>query len=301
MSFSYKVKCELCKAPVQRLCCARAEAYGILLYCNTFTSQEIRITTENPEFSARLPRVFQRAFSLHFDQAPEEGMQTGKRIFQILEKDKLDRIVNTFGYDPRQNPILHINFGMLEEECCRVSFLRGAFLAGGSVTDPEKRYHLELATSHVQASRELSALLGEMGFEPKNVMRKGYSVTYFKQSENIEDFLTKMGAPSAAMDVMTAKVDKEIRNSANRATNCDMANMDKTLDASREQVAAMKKLQEHGQLALLPDKLRDAAQLRLDNPEISLSELAALCSPPVSKSCINHRIQKIMELARKIQ
>jgi DNA-binding protein WhiA len=300
LSFSYKAKCELCKAPVQKLCCARAEAYGILLYCNTFTSQEIRITTENPEFAARLPRVFQRAFNLHFDLQPEND-QTGKRVFQITQREKLDHIVNVFGYDPRQNPVLHINFGMLEDECCRISFLRGAFLSGGSVTAPEKRYHLELATSHIQASRELTALLGEMGFSPKSVMRKGYNVTYFKQSENIEDFLTKMGAPAAAMEVMTAKVDKEIRNSANRATNCDMANMDKTLDAAHEQLAALEKLQQHGKLDALPEKLRDTAKLRMDNPEISLADLAALCSPAVSKSCMNHRMRKMMELAEELK
>lgn len=115
----------------------------------------------------------------------------------------------------------------------------GAFLAGGSVTDPEKRYHMELATSHKQASREVSRLLEEMGFLPRSVQRGASSLIYFKQSEHIEDLLTKIGAPAAAMDIMTAKVDKEIRNGANRAMNCDMANVNKTLDAAQEQVSAI--------------------------------------------------------------
>ena len=267
-SFAYKVRSELCRTAVQLLCCARAEAYGVLLYCNTFTSREIRIITENPEFAARLPRLFQRAFTLRFDRLPEEDTGRGKLIFQITQQDKLNKIINQFGYDPRQNPVLHVNFGMLEDECCRTAFLRGAFLSGGSVTDPEKRYHLELATSHLQASREVSALLTELGFFPRSVMRSGSAVIYFKQSEHIEDFLTKIGAPASAMDIMTAKVDKEIRNGANRAMNCDMANVNKTLDAALEQKNAIEKLRQRGALENLPDKLRQTALLRLQNPEL---------------------------------
>ena len=299
-SFAYKVRSELCRTAVQRLCCARAEAYGVLLYCNTFTSREIRIITENPEFAARLPRLFQRAFSLRFDRLPEEDTGRGKLIFQITQQDKLNKIINQFGYDPRQNPVLHVNFGMLEDECCRTAFLRGAFLSGGSVTDPEKRYHLELATSHLQASREVSALLTELGFFPRSVMRSGSAVIYFKQSEHIEDFLTKIGAPASAMYIMTAKVDKEIRNGANRAMNCDMANVNKTLDAALEQKNAIEKLQQRGALENLPDKLRQTALLRLQYPELSLTQLAERCDPPVTKSCLNHRMRKLMSMAQEL-
>ena len=300
-SFAYKVKSELCRAPVQRLCCARAEAYGVLLYCNTFSPREIRIITENAEFAARLPRLFQRAFGLRFDRLPEEDTAgRGKLIFQITQQDKLNKIVNQFGYDPRQNPVLHVNFGMMEEDCCRTAFMRGAFLSGGSVTDPEKRYHLELTTSHLQASKEVSALLTELGFLPRSVMRSGSAVIYFKQSEHIEDFLTKIGAPAAAMDIMTAKVDKEIRNGANRAMNCDIANVNKTLDAAQEQMNAIEKLQQRGALENLPDKLQQTALLRLQYPELSLTQLAERCDPPVTKSCMNHRMRKIMEEANKL-
>ncbi len=298
-SFAYKVKSELCRTAVQRLCCARAEAYGVLLYGTTFSSCEIRIITENSEFAARLPRLFQRAFGLRFDRVPEEDAGRGKLIFQITQPDKLNKIINLFGYDPKQNPVLHVNFGILEEECCRTAFLRGAFLSGGSVTDPEKRYHLELTTSHLQASREVSALLTELGFMPRSVMRSGNAVTYFKQSEHIEDFLTKIGAPAAAMDIMTAKVDKEIRNGANRAMNCDIANVNKTLDAAQEQMAAIETLQQEGKLENLPDKLQQTAMLRLQHPELSLTQLAERCDPPVTKSCMNHRMRKLMEEANK--
>lgn len=297
MSFSFDAKNELCRLPVQRLCCARAEAYGILLYCNTFSSTEVRIITENPNFAERLPKLFHRAFGLRFDRQPEPGAE-GKMVFQITERKKLDHITNLLGYDPRQNPVLHINFAMLEEECCRSAFLRGIFFAGGSVTDPLKRYHLELTTSHAQASRELDVLLRECGYPPRSVSRNGSFVTYFKQSDQIEDFLTLVGAPVAAMNVMSAKLEKDLRNSVNRRLNCDSANLDKAVLAAQEQLEAIRTLQAAGLLEQLPDKLQLTAALRLENPELTLSELAEVFDPPVSKSCLNHRLRKLLELAK---
>lgn len=300
ISFAGKVKNELCRVGISRQCCARAEGYGVLLYGNTFTPGEIRIITENGDFAARLPKLFQRAFGVKFDRVPEEMNGKGKLIFGITAPEKLEKIINTLGYDARQLTALHVNFGILEEDCCRTAFLRGAFLAGGSVTDPEKRYHLELATSHVPASREVQALMEEMGFLPRSIRRGADALLYFKQSEHIEDFLTKIGAPAAAMDIMTAKVDKEIRNGANRAMNCDMANVNKTLDAAQEQVGAIEKLRRSARWDTLPEKLRQTAALRLEYPELSLVQLAEKCDPPVTKSCMNHRMRKLMEEAKEL-
>ncbi len=297
MSFSFEAKNELCRLPVQKLCCARAEAYGILLYCNTFSATEVRIITENPNFSARLPKLFHRAFGLQFDRQPEPG-QAGKLVFQITDPQKLDHIINLLGYDPRQNLVLHINFAMLEENCCRASFLRGAFFAGGSITDPMKRYHLELSTSHFQVGRELEVLLRECGYPPKGLTRNGAFITYFKQSRQIEDFLTLIGAPVAAMHVMSAKVEKDLRNSVNRRLNCDSANLDKAVEAAQEQVEAIRLLQSRGQLEQLPEKLQTTASLRMEYPELTLSELAEVFDPPVTKSCLNHRLRKLVELSK---
>lgn len=298
MSFSFETKNELCRLPVQRRCCAQAEAYGILLYCHTFSSSEVRIITENSNFAARLPRLFQRAFDLHFDRQPDPNREeAGKMVFQITEREKLDHIIDLLGYDPRQSLALHINFAMVEEECCRASFLRGCFFAGGSITDPSKRYHLELTGSHLQASRELEVLLRESGYPPKSVTRNGSVVTYFKQSDQIEDFLTLIGAPVAAMHIMSTKLEKGIRNSVNRRLNCDSANLDKAVEAAQSQGAAIRRLEAAGRLKDLPDKLRETAALRLEYPELSLSELAETFDPPVTKSCLNHRLRKLMELA----
>ena len=297
MSFSTQVKAELCRAPLNRKCCAQAEAYGVLLYCSLSTPAEVRITTESPEFAARLPQLFQKAFQVRFDRLPAEG--AGKRIFSITQPDKLSALWSVFGHDPAEALVHHINYAVLEEDHCRTAFLRGAFLAGGSVTDPAKRYHLELATSHLSVSRELHALLLEMGFSPKESRRKANAITYFKQSDAIEDVLTAMGAPLAAMELMNAKAEKDLRGSINRRVNCDAANLDKAVDAAQGQIEAIYKLEERGMLENLPDKLKEAVDLRMAHPELTLSQLAELCDPPVSKSAFNHRLRKLMELSKQ--
>ena len=298
MSFSGEVKRELCRVGLGRACCARAEAYGVLLYCNTFTAQELRIITECEEFAIRLPELFDRAFGgLSFDRMPTALEQ--KYIFQINDGEKLERIIDAFGFDARQSPVLHINFGLLEGDCCRAAFLRGAFLAGGSVTDPNKRYHLELETSHAQASRELQALLTDMGQQPKQVARGGYQVTYFKNSDQIEDLLTLMGAPLSAMALMNTRAEKELRNGVNRRVNCESANLDKAVDAAQEQLEAIRRLYELGRVEELSPQLKETVILRETYPELTLSQLAEEFDPPVTKSCLNHRLRKLVELSKK--
>ena len=228
MSFSVDVKTELCRAPLSRKCCAQAEAYGVLLYCNTFHAAQARIVTENGAFAQRLPALLKKAFRLTFDRLPEGG---GKRVFTLDDPAKLEAIHQAFGGHPRALA-LHLNFAVVEEPCCRSAFLRGAFLAGGSVTDPRKGYHLELATSHHSVSREVLALMRELDQEPKSAQRKGNAVIYFKQSEKIEDFLTCVGAPLAAMEVMNAKLERDLRGKVNRRVNCDAANLDKAVEAA---------------------------------------------------------------------
>ena len=297
MSFSSEVKSELCRGAVSRECCACAEMYGVLLCCNTFTPHEIRIITESEPFAQRLPKLLERAFGLAFDRLPADGEQ--KFIFQITEKEKLRRIVDSFGYDPGQSTVLHINFGLLEEECCRGAFLRGVFLSGGSITDPAKHYHLELTTSHAQASRELHALLTDMGHLPRQVTRGGYQVTYFKNCDQIEDILTMIGAPLSAMSLMNLRVEKDLRNDVNRRVNCEAANLDKAVDAAQEQLTAIRILYELDRVESLPDKLKETIILREMYPELTLAQLAAEFDPPVSKSCLNHRLRKLIELSKQ--
>ena len=296
MSFSGDTKGELCREGLSRRCCAQAEAYGVLLFCNTFQPGEIRITTECDPLKERLPALFRRAFRVSFDVTPaDEG---GKGSFLIRDREKIARICEVFGIAWDSAVSLHLNFAVLEEDHCRAAFLRGAFLAGGSVTDPEKGYHLELATSHGAVSRETLALMGEMGLQPKDTTRSANYVLYFKQSDRIEDFLTTIGAGVSAMRVMNARAEKTLRGSVNRRVNCDAANLDKVVSAAQEQIEAIGRLRERGMLEGLSPKLREAAQLRTGHPELTLTQLAELCAPPVTKSCLNHRLRKLMELSR---
>lgn len=295
MSFSSKVKAELCETRLDRKCCAVAEAYGALLYCNSFSPAEIRFITSSDAFAARLPRLMRRAFGLGFDAAPPEGA-SGKRSFVMTDREKIASVFDAFGIDADAALSLHINLGVLENECCRASFIRGAFLAGGSVTDPDKRYHLELCTSHMSVSREAYSILLDMGFSPKETRRSGSSILYFKRSEAMEDFLTTIGAPCSAMDIMSAKVEKDMRNSINRKVNCDSANADKTVAAAQEQLETIRRIDREFGIENLPDVLQEAALLRITNPEASLSDLARLAMPPVSKSCLNHRLKKLLSL-----
>ena len=299
MSFSSDAKAELCRAKADKKCCAIAESYGVLLYCNTFTPREIRIITASDAFAARLPRLFRRAFSVGFDVQPGEEAK-GKRSFIIREKDKIERIFDSFGAEADATLSHHVNFGVIEEECDRVSFLRGAFLAGGSVTDPEKRYHLELATPHHAVSRESYSVLLELGFTARETQRGGNHLLYFKQADVIADFFTALGAPTTAMGVMTAKVEKEMRNTITRQINCDSANADKVVAAAQEQLDAIRHIARTVGLDVLSEPLRDAALLRITNPAASLADLAQLSYPKVTKSCLSHRLRKLMTMAQSL-
>ena len=294
MSFSSDAKRELCRDRLDSREAAAAECYGVLLYCHSFTPREIRVITASPDFAQRLPRLFRRAFSLSFDRLPPEGA-AGKQSFLITDDTKLRQVFSAFDLEIGGTVSHHVNFGVLEEESCRAAFIRGAFLAGGSVTDPGKRYHLELATAHHSVSREVCTLLLDMGFSPRQTERAGNALLYFKQADAIADFFTAIGAPATAMSVMTAKVEKEMRNTVTRQINCDSANADKTVAAAQEQLTAIRRLvKEYGSLDVLPEPLKDAALLRVTNPEASLADLAQLSCPPVSKSCLSHRMKKIM-------
>lgn len=177
------------------------------------------------------------------------------------------------------------------------AFVRGAFIAGGSVMNPKKNYHLEFTTSRYGLANDFSALLGELGIPPKSVMRKSKYVLYYKSCDDITDVLSVLGAVNSLMEYHNAKIVKEVRNNVNRTINCETANMNKTIDASVEQTRSIKKLMEKGVFDTLPDSLREIAELRLKYPDYSLKELGEAANPPIGKSGVNHRLRKILDIA----
>ena len=299
VSFSANAKAEISQILPHKHCCAVAECFGILLFCNSFQDDGIRIITESRDFAYMLPRLFRRAFDMDFDSYPSLA-SPGKLIFQIWDPEKIQTIMECFGFVPGDTLALHVNYPVIEEECCRTAFLRGAFLAGGSVTDPGKGYHMEMTTTHLSVARETNLLILEgMGFSPKQAVRAGGQVLYLKQSDQISDFLTFLGAHVAAMAIMEAKLEKELNNKVNRRCNCDDANTSKVVEAAQEQLVAIRILRETGLLEKLPEKLKQAAVARENNPSASLTELASMMEPPITKPAMNNRMKNLVKMAKE--
>ncbi len=299
MTFSAKVKAELCKCPIANEETALAEICGIVLFANTFDSRSLRITTENQDFAARVSKIIKMLFGYDFDRKIIPASTVKKYSFTIDNPDKLSAIYNAFGYDRMTTHTLHLNGALVEDDATRAAFVRGAFLAGGSVTDPDREYHMELVTSHHQLSREVMALLYELDTPAKLTVRKSNQVIYFKESTYIEELLTRIGAPVCAMQLMETKMFKELRNSINRKVNCETANLSKVVNAASEQCDAIRVIDEIIGLESLPPKLFEAAKLRRENEEMPLSELAAMLG--ISKSGLNHRFKKIIETAKELK
>lgn len=293
MSFSVRVKNELCKTPMQRPCCTRSEAYGALLYASAFSHREIRLSTEHAAVAKRMQALLQRGFSV--DTEPKT---LGRKLQLALTEEKtIIRVFDTLGYDFKSHISYHLNRNILENDCCIPSFLRGVFLMAGTVAGPEKKSHLEISSVHQSLAGEVMSLMLDLQLAPKLAQRRGAHVLYFKDSASVEDFLTLLGAPHAAMELMEAKVEKNIRNTINRQVNCETANLVKAADASARQIAAIRKaLDRRGETAF-PENLRETVRLRLQHPTDSLAELARRFDPPLSKPGLSHRLKKITELA----
>lgn len=301
MSFSADAKCEVARCIPGDEKSALAECFGILLFCNLFQPDCIKIVTESGEFAKLLPKLFRKAFGVGFDSLPQES-SLGKLTFQIHNKGKIETIMNRFGFSALDTVSLHINLPIVEEDEWKVAFFRGAFLAGGSVTDPAKGYHCELSTTHQIVARECEALFYEaLGFSPKTAMRSGGQILYLKQSDCISDFLTYLGAPVAAMGIIETKLERELNNKVNRCCNCDEANTSKTVEAAQEQLSAIRAIRRCIDVETLGDKLVQAMTAREENPEASLAELAAMMTPPITKAAMNHRLKRLAAIAKELK
>ena len=293
MSFSTDIKTELCSESISSRVLAVAEAYGVLLYCRTFSAAEVQIVTGSEAAAQRLPKLFRRAFGVSLAEPKRTGR--GHWSFHLTDRAEIAAMFEAFGLEAHRTVSHHVNLSVLEEPDCAVAFLRGAFLAGGSVTDPHKGFHMELTTAHYSVSREVHALLAELGFPPHDSARSGSYMLYYKRADVIADLLTLLGAQHASLEVMSAQVERDMNNKVNRQINCDSANADKVVATAQQQLEAILRIKEQYGLDILPEKLHEAALLRIANPEASLADLAKLSFPSVTKSTLNYRLKKIME------
>jgi DNA-binding protein WhiA len=264
----------------------------MFLYGNRLSPELVRIVTESTAFTTAAVELVRSAFGLEFDSRTAYG-KAGKVALSITSDSAIATLYGTFGLEPERDPALHINLSVIECEECRNAFVRGAFLTGGSIADPVKRYHLELTTAHYYVDREMQSLLREFEINPKSSRRGGNCMLYLKRSGEIEDMLTFMGAPLSAMAIMNAKLEKELRSGVSRRVNCDSANAGRIANASVDQIAAIRRIYADGSGDELTPILRRTAELRLKYPEASLAELAQLGG--VSKSGLAHRLSRIMK------
>ncbi len=300
MTFSAKIKEELCRIPIDNPETALAECCGMILFANTIKTQKIKIITENSNVALRASRLLKSLFGFDFDRKIVPASSLKKYNLAVDSPERLSEIFDALGLDTENSLSLHLNAAIVESDEARAAFCRGAFLAGGSCVDPESEYHLELVTSHYSLSREVISALLDLELPAKLTFRKSNHIIYFKESGQIEDFLTHIGAPLCAMEIMQAKLYKDLRNKVNRQVNCETANMNKTADAAKVQLRAINRILNTVGLDSLTPQLRTAALLRLENPEKTLSELAELSNGEVGKSGLNHRLSKLIAISEKI-
>ncbi len=299
MSFSLQVKRELCGLPIEKDCCIRAECYGMLLGSRTFHKHGIVLKSEHEEIARRCAVLLKEGFGIAC-RVTSPTRTSGFFTIRLTESFDCLTVFNAFGYTGDE-PFFRINRGNFEEDCCVVAFLRGLFLSCGSISHPEKSYHLEFSVGKYHLAQDLFALIGEYLTRPKLTTRRSGYVVYIKESEQIEDILTYMQAVNSTLELMQIKVVKDLRNKVNRVTNCETANLSKSLEAGRRHLQAIKTIETLADLDLLSDELKQVAILRRDNPEASLSELGRMLDDPLSRSGVNHRLTKIVEIAAKLR
>lgn len=306
MSFASAVKTELCRSAPENACCKKAECCGLLLFGRSFSLSSVSFATGNHAVARRAAQLAAEVTGAIMEVSSSVvHRRESKAVFTLAAagQNARDAVLSCFGYTGKEVS-LRVNRANLENECCAGAFLRGAFLSCGTVSDPQKDYHLEFAVPFMNLARDLCALIGEvyeLGFQPGMMQRRGAYVVYLKGSERIVDFLAFIGAGNAAMELMQTKMFKEVRNNVNRKTNFETANLGKTAQAAAAQVLAIEKILAMPRgIQALPEELQELAMLRYRSPEMSLRELGDTLSEPLSRSGINHRLQRIVDFADEL-
>ena len=292
MAFLSDIKQEICASVPKSACCRRSLLLGMLAARASVSDKEnivLRLTDAT---------VAELAFHLIGEQfgrqAEDLPQRHGGRVHMVAFESAtaakfLTELETRFLVRP------------LPKQCpgCALSFLRGVFLASGHITDPSKAYHLELSLGErAEAFRDF--LEAEYGLHAKLARRRNETLLYWKDSEILEEIMTMLGINDAAFHLMNSKIEKQFRNEANRRTNCEASNINRSVEAASRVVAVIERLRDENLLSSLPDEIEDAARMRIEYPEVSLSQLASMMTPPITKSGLNHRLQKILEYAATV-
>ena len=295
MSFTAGVKNELASLAFESECCKRSFVYGFLLYGKSFTARSVSCATDYAEVMQAFERTIAETSGV---KTTVTRLRSGKYVLKIPAAEDRKRIIEYF--DHAVNSIsLRINRGVFEDDECYGSFLRGVFLSCGSIANPDKNYHLEFVIPFHNLSLDLLKILTDFGLKAKLILRKYSYVVYLKDSESIEDLLTLMGAVNSSLELMGIKIQKDVRNKINRQMNFESANRSRSIEAGLAQVEAIEIIEKKQGLDSLSDELKEVAILRRENPDMSLKQLGENLTVPISRSGVNHRLMKIMEIADK--
>lgn len=296
MSFSSEVKKELSVLMAKSRHCQLAELSALVSYAGKLHISrgevDLALDTENEFVLRKYRMLLKQLFGIDMGEAP----LAQRDVFRVLEGVKLwDGTNNCF------RDMAAIDGILIQQTCCKRAFIRGAFLAAGSVSNPSKSYHFEIVCSSLPKARQLQGAMNSFETDARIVARKKNQVVYVKEGAHIVDLLNVMEAHEALMNLENVRIIKEVRNSVNRQVNCETANISKTVNAAVRQIEDIEYIRDHKGLESLPDHLRDMARVRLAYPNAPLKELGKYLNPPVGKSGVNHRLRKLSEIAGELR
>ena len=302
MSFSGQIKEELAQVISSPRHCQLAELAALVQFCGHIEEDgSLLVQSENPLVIRKCFTLLKKTFKI--EAVAKSQMQTqnyrlfvtGEDAFRVLEALKICDTAGHLMMRHLTDPVL------IKNSCCKRAYLRGCYMAVGSMSDPYKSYHLELVCGLQAQAEQLLKILHDFSLDAKMIIRKKYHVVYMKEGENIADFLNITEAHKALIEFENTRIYKGMRNMVNRKVNCEAANITKTVNAATRQVEDIRLIREKMGLEGLPEPLRQMAYVRLENPQASLGELGKLLDPPVGKSGVNHRLRKLGELAKELK
>ncbi|WP_346914895.1 DNA-binding protein WhiA [Clostridium sp.] len=312
MSFSLKVKNEVCRNSELSKDEVAAQLSAIMKSSGTLgfgfnRTITFKVVTENPAIARWIFKNLKDFFDIHTKLLVKKSNSLKKNnIYMVLipEEVNVKGLLQELGIIEKDG-LFNIHYGVPDEviknEDCKRAYIKGAFLGGGSISNPEKTYHLEFVTHDQDYANELSDLINSYKLNSKVIQRKNSFVIYLKEGEQIVDLLNIIGAHNALLELENIRIMKEMRNNVNRIVNCETANLSKTVNAAVRQVESIKLIQSEIGLDRLPKNLKEVAKLRLAFPDESLKELGAMLNPPVGKSGVNHRLRRIEKIADELR
>ncbi|NLM28717.1 MAG: DNA-binding protein WhiA [Clostridiaceae bacterium] len=312
MSFSSDIKDELIRVDYEKKCCRKAEIAAILrtglILRKTKRRKTLTFITEHGLLSrylyTQIKHIVKKGPEIYGEKTPRLKKHVVYRIDfnNLLENDEQRSFLEDIGIflDLDKGTIEYHKYD-IEDRCCIRSYLRGGFLSVGSLTNPDKSYHLELNFQNKLIQTEYMGYMEYFDLKPKHITRKNYEIVYLKEGQDIVDYLNVIGAHNALMEMENVRIMKEMRNQVNRIVNCETANLEKTVNAAVNQVEYIKYIDSVMGIENLPPALREIARLRLENTHASLSELGKMLSPELSKSGVNHRLRKLEKIAENLR